>query len=318
MSATFSPDLFSFYVPASLWLPLAAIAGVGLDRLLGEARRWHPLVGFGALADAAERALNRGGWRKTSGVLAWSLIVLPWVALVFWGKRYDFYGWLTDVILLYFALGGRSLAEHAERVGRDLAAGDLPAAREHVGWIVSRKTSDLNESDVAKACVESTLENGNDALFGALFWFMMLGGAGAVLFRLANTLDAMWGYKNDRFLRFGWAAARIDDVLNYLPARLTALSYALCGQTRRALACWRKQAPIWDSPNAGPVMSSGAGSLGLALGGSAIYHGKLEERPVLGEGQPASRQDIPRALTLVRRSIALWLMVYFIGGLLSA
>jgi adenosylcobinamide-phosphate synthase len=240
------------------------------------------------------------------------------VALVFWGKRYDFYGWLVDVILLYFALGGRSLAEHAERVARDLDAGDLPAAREHVGWIVSRKTSDLNESDVAKACVESTLENGNDALFGALFWFMMLGGAGAVLFRLANTLDAMWGYKNERFLRFGWAAARIDDVLNYLPARLTALSYALCGQTRRALACWRKQAPIWESPNAGPVMSAGAGSLGLALGGSAIYHGKLEERPVLGEGQPASRQDIPRALTLVRRSIGLWLMVYFIGGLLSA
>jgi len=96
------------------------------------------------------------------------------------------------------------------------------------------------------------------------------------------------------------------------------LSYALCGQTRRALACWRKQAPIWESPNAGPVMSAGAGSLGLALGGSAIYHGKLEERPVLGEGQPASREDIPRALTLVRRSIALWLIVYFIGGLLSA
>ena len=318
MSASFSPDLFSIYVPSALWLPLAALAGVLLDRLLGEARRWHPLVGFGALADAVEDALNWGSWRKTAGVLAWALIVLPWVALAFWGKRYDFYGWLIDVILLYFALGGRSLAEHAERVASDLAAGDLPAAREHVGWIVSRKTSDLDESGVAKACVESTLENGNDALFGALFWFMLLGGAGAVLFRLANTLDAMWGYKNERFLHFGWAAARIDDVLNFLPARLTALSYALFGQTRVALACWRKQAPIWESPNAGPVMSAGAGSLGLALGGPAIYHGQLEERPILGAGRPAARQDIPRALTLVRRSIALWLAIYFLGGLFGA
>lgn len=318
MSSAFSPDLFVINVPPTLWLPLAAIAGVLLDRLFGEVRRWHPLVGFGALADAVERALNRGGGSKLSGLLAWALVVLPWVALVFATQRYDIYGWLINVALLYFALGGRSLAEHAERVGRDLEAGDLPAAREHVGWIVSRKTSELDESGVSKACVESTLENGSDAVFGALFWFMMLGGAGVVLFRLANTLDAMWGYRNPRFLRFGWAAARIDDVLGYVPSRLTALSYALFGQTRRALACWRKQAPIWDSPNAGPVMSAGAGSLGLALGGPAIYHGQLEERPTLGEGRPAQREDIPRALTLVRRSISLWLVLYFLGGLAGA
>ena len=318
MSAFFFPDLFTFSVPSTLWLPLAAIAGVGLDRLLGEVSRWHPLVGFGALVNAVERALNRGPWRRASGLLAWALVVLPWVALVLWVKRSDFIGWLIDVVLLYLALGGRSLAEHAERVANDLAAGDLPAARQHVGWIVSRKTSELDESGVAKACVESTLENGNDAVFGALFWFMFFGGAGAVLFRLANTLDAMWGYKTERFLRFGWAAARIDDVLNYLPARLTALSYALFGETRRALACWRRQAPVWESPNAGPVMSAGAGSLGLALGGSAIYHGQLEERPVLGEGRPARGEDIRRALTLLRRSTLLWLAVYFIGGLAGA
>ena len=222
------------------------------------------------------------------------------------------------VILLYLALGGRSLAEHAERVADDLSHDKLPAARQHVGWIVSRDTSELDESGVAKACVESTLENGNDAVFGALFWFMLFGGAGAVFFRLANTLDAMWGYKTPRFLHFGWAAARIDDVLNYIPARLTALSYAAFGQTRRALTCWREQAPIWESPNAGPVMSAGAGSLGIALGGSAIYHGQLEERPILGAGRPARAEDIPRALTLMRRSTLLWLSVFFLGSLLSA
>ena len=318
MPASFLPDLFAFNVPSTLWLPLAATAGFVLDRLLGETKRWHPLVGFGALANGVERLLNRGPLRRVSGLLAWSLVVLPWVALAFWGKRYDFFGWAIEVLLLYLALGGRSLSEHAERVAADLAAGDLPAARQHVGWIVSRDTSELDESGVAKACVESTLENGNDAVLGALFWFVLFGGAGAVFYRLANTLDAMWGYKTERFLRFGWAAARIDDVLNYLPARLTALSYALFGQTRLALSCWWRQASRWESPNAGPVMSAGAGSLGLALGGAAIYHGQLEERPLLGAGRAPCGDDIPRALTLLRRSTALWLFVYFFGGLAVA
>ena len=304
-------------MPSTLWLPTAALAAVLLDRLIGELSCWHPLVGFGNLAAAIERFLNRGGGRIV-GVFAWALTVLPWVALALWAKRYDMFGWLIDTLLLYLALGGRALAEHGERVARDLATGDLPAAREHVGWIVSRKTSELDETGVAKACVESTLENGNDAIFAALFWFMLLGGVGAVLFRLANTLDAMWGYKNTRFLHFGWAAARIDDVLGYLPSRLTALSYALCGQTRRALSCWRRQAPWWDSPNAGPVMASGAGSLGVILGGAAIYHGQLEERPSLGEGRPPCGEDVSRAIALVRHSLALWLGLYLMAGVACA
>ena len=299
-------------------LPLAAVAGVLLDRMFGEVSRWHPLVGFGRLAAGLEQRLNRGRARRTQGLGAWALAVLPWVALAAWLRGPGLVGWLLDVGLLYLALGGRSLAEHAERVAADLRSGDLAAAREHVGWIVSRNTSALDSSGVAKACVESTLENGNDAVFGALFWFALLGGPGAVLFRLANTLDAMWGYKTERFLAFGWAAARIDDLLNYVPARLTALSYALCGRTRIALACWRRQAPVWESPNAGPVMSAGAGSLGLALGGPAIYHGQLEERPVLGAGRAAQAEDILRALSLVRRCIMLWLAVLLACGVVGA
>jgi len=318
MPVPFFTQLFSAAVPAPLWLPLAALAGAGLDRLFGEVKRFHPLVGFGALADAVERALNRGAWRRASGLLAWVLVVLPCVALARWVTPHNVLGWAIDAGLLYLALGGRSLAEHATRVAGDLAAGDLAAARRHVGWMVSRDTRELDESGVAKACVESTLENGNDAVFGALFWFALLGGPGAVLFRLANTLDAMWGYKNERFLQFGWAAARIDDALNYLPARLTALSYALFGQTRTALASWRAQAPSWESPNAGPVMAAGAGSLGLALGGAAIYHGQCEERPTLGAGRPAQGADIVRVLRLVRRSLVLWLAVLLCWGLVRA
>ena len=302
---------------AVFWLALVA---VGLDRWLGEPRRWHPLVGFGAWADALERRLNPGasdGFRKGRGVLAWMLAVLPWVALVTcfsglvgnppagWGR---WAGYAVDALCLYFALGAQSLAEHAEAIATPLAAGDLPEARRRVGWIVSRQTDALDETGVAKAAVESVLENGNDAVFGALFWFFLLGGPGAVLFRLANTLDAMWGYKNARFLHFGWAAARLDDVLNWLPARLTALTYAVQGKTKQALTCWKTQAAAWESPNAGPVMSAGAGSLGVLLGGAAIYHGQEETRPVLGAGQPPQAADIRRAVRLMQRGMIIWLI----------
>ena len=244
-------------------MPLVALVAVLLDRLLGETRRWHPLVGFGNLAGAIERRLNRRS--LPAGIFAWLLAVAPWVALAFWLR--PFAPFVVDVVLLYFALGAQSLCEHAAAIAQPLQAGQLDEARQRVGWIVSRDTAALDESGIAKAGVESVLENGNDAIFGALFWFALLGGPGALLFRLANTLDAMWGYRTERFNLFGRPAARLDDLLNWIPARLTALTYALFGKTRTALACWRAQAPGWDSPNAGPVMAAGAGSLGLALGG---------------------------------------------------
>lgn len=324
MPAPLPTDLFVNSLPPLLAAALAACAGVVLDRLLGEVSRWHPLVGFGNLAAALEKRVNRGTARRARGVIAWTLVVVPFAALAYALRSAlpAAGAWLLDVALLYFALGGRSLAEHAQRVADDLTAGDLPAAREHVGWIVSRNTRELDETGVAKACVETVLENGNDAVFGALFWFMLAGGPGVVLFRLANTLDAMWGYRTERFLHFGWAAARLDDALNYLPARLTALAYALCAGSgrgvRRALACWRTQAPVWDSPNAGPVMASGAGALGVSLGGAATYHGQVEARIALGDGPLPRGADVSGALALVRRAIALWLATLLLIGVLCA
>ncbi|AMO37768.1 adenosylcobinamide-phosphate synthase CbiB [Thauera humireducens] len=286
-------------------------AGLLADRLFGEVRRFHPLVGFGRWARAVEDAVRRiVGEHRLAGLLAWALAVLPWVALALIARAaHPLAHWPVDIALLYFSLGGRSLAEHAEAVAAPLAAGNLAAARERVGWIVSRDTRELDPAGVARAGTESVLENGNDAVFGALFWFLLGGGAGVLLFRLANTLDAMWGYRTPRYLRFGWAAAHIDDVLNALPARLTALTYALLGNTRRALACWRVQAPAWDSPNAGPVMAAGAGALGVALGGGAIYHGQWEERPPLGEGPAPDAGSLRAAIALVRRGTLLWLAV---------
>ena len=289
-------------------MPLAALAAVLLDRLFGEVSRWHPLIGFGHLAAWLERKMNRNS--LFTGALAWLLAVGPWVALAL--ALRPLAPFAVDVVLLYFALGAQSLGEHAEAIARPLQAGNLEEARQRVGWIVSRETSTLDATGVAKAGCESVLENGNDAIFGALFWFALLGGPGALLFRLANTLDAMWGYRNARYNLFGRSAARIDDALNFLPARLTALSYALFGRTRNALTCWRSQAPGWDSPNAGPAMAAGAGSLGIALGGIAIYHGAEEIRPLLGNGPPPGATDLRRAISLVRNSLWLWLTVLFI------
>jgi adenosylcobinamide-phosphate synthase len=175
----------------------------------------------------------------------------------------------------------------------------------------------MDNRGVAAAAVESVLENGNDAVFGALFWFLVAGAPGVLLFRLSNTLDAMWGYRTPRYLYFGWAAARFDDVLNFVPARLTALTYALIGSTGAALRCWRLQARAWESPNAGPVMAAGAGALGLGLGGGAYYHGEWEERPPLGVGSPPDAGSIRAALKLVRSGVVLWLVLVVAGELIA-
>ena len=306
-------------MPSLLPLLAAALAGTFLDRLLGEPRRWHPLVGFGRCADGVEAALRKGApghpaGNRLRGLLGWLLLVVPCTLAAAWLGR-QAWGWWADVALLYLALGAKSLGQHGERVAQDLAAGDLAAARSHVGWLVSRDTSALDEEGVARAAVESILENGNDAVFGTLFWFLLAGGAGAVLYRLANTLDAMWGYRDQRRLYFGWAAARSDDLLNLVPARLTALTYALLGNTRNAWSCWRRQAASWSSPNAGPVLAAGAGALAVRLGGAAIYHGQMEERPKVGAGDPATAGHIRAALALVQRGLWFWLAC---AGLLAA
>ncbi|MWA35138.1 adenosylcobinamide-phosphate synthase CbiB [Burkholderia pseudomallei] len=296
-----------------------AVAGCVVDKLVGEPRAAHPLVAFGRLAARLERALNTGRRGRLAGLAAWLAAVAPPVALAAWLAAA--LPWplaaALHVALLWFALGARSLAEHVAPIAAALLRRDLAAARALTARIVSRDTSAADEAALSRAAVESALENGNDAIFGALFWFAIAGGPGALLFRLANTLDAMWGYRTPRFARFGWAAARIDDALNWAPARLTAASYALLGDTASAWRCWRAQARHWDSPNAGPVMAAGAGSLNVVIGGPAVYHGAIEDRPVLGAGEPAAPVHVAAALSLVARTMILWLALLVAGAALS-
>ncbi|WP_448100037.1 adenosylcobinamide-phosphate synthase CbiB [Luteibacter jiangsuensis] len=294
----------------TLGMPVALL----LDAILGEPRRYHPLVGFGRFAAWLETKAYADA--RVAGGFAWCMAVLVPVG-VFCVLRAALPAavvFALDVSLAYVAVGRRSLGDHARPIARALSDGDLAAARRAVGRMVSRDTEVLDASQVATAATESVLENGHDAVFGALFWFALLGGPGVLLFRLANTLDAMWGYRTPRYERFGWAAARADDLLGYLPARLTALTYACVGDFTKATRCWRRQAPSWDSPNAGPVMASGAGALGVRLGGAAPYHGHWEERPVLGEGDAPVAKDILRALRLVDRGTVAWVAVAVVIG----
>ena len=243
------------------------------------------------------------------GVIGVMALIVPASLLAYGLSSIPAAGVAFDVVVVYLAIAPRSLEEHAFAVAEALRQGDLLKAREAVGRIVSRDTGAMSTDDVARASVESVLENGNDAVFGAVFWFIVLGTPGVVMYRLANTLDAMWGYKNKAYLHFGWAAARLDDVLNLVPARLTALTYSLLGSTVAGLRCWRTQGPTWYSPNAGPVMAAGAGALEVRLGGPASYGGRIKERPALGCGATPGVRDIERAISLLRRGLAGWMVV---------
>lgn len=307
-----------------LAMPIVAIVAVVLDFIIGEPRRYHPLVGFGFLASKLEALLNLTSQQLLAtqrfvGALALALLLVPFTILAYslFQPSASSYvlSLLANTLLLYFAIGHKSLHQHARAVTAALNRGDEDLAKTAASYMVSRDSSAI---EPIPATIESVLENGNDGVFGALFWFFIAGGTGALLFRLANTMDAMWGYKTPRFYYFGWAAARFDDTLNYIPARLTAFTYALLGRTSIALACWNTQAPTWDSPNAGPVMSAGAGALNVKLGGAARYFGEWHERPILGAGKPPVLNDIERALALIRHGVIMWLVIFIIVTLLIA
>lgn len=295
-------------------IALSLAAAAALDAGLGELRYWHPLVGFGDLAGRVEQRLRRlaaEGSRtamRRRGVAAVALLLVPLVAMTWALVQLPYLGQPLAVALLYLALGNRSLAQHGTAVRQALQRQKLSEARRALAYIVSRDTRELDAEGVARGTVESVLENGNDAVFGALFWFVVAGAPGVVCYRLANTLDAMWGYRNARYRDFGWAAARLDDLLNYLPARLTVLTYAALGHSLAALRCAFRQGRYWKSPNAGPVMAAGAGALGVSLGGAAVYHGHKEVRPSLGIGTAPGAADIGRAVALVNRGMMLWIV----------
>ena len=300
---------------------LVIVGALLLDACFGEVRRAHPLVVFGNLAATLERGLNAGRARLLRGLLALGLaLAIPLILICLLqgllGQSVLLLV-LFDCAVLYFAIGRRSLREHALAVRDPLLTGDLARAREATGRIVSRDTEQASEQELVTAVVETSLENTNDAVFASLVWYVLGGSLGVVLHRCSNTLDAMWGYRTERFNLFGRGAARLDDVLGFLPAQLLSALYVVCAQSGlriTAARVWFAQGWRWKSINAGSVMASGAAALGIQLGGSACYNGQRSERPPLGEGRKPSLGDIDACFALQNRVVCVFMISLFILG----
>jgi adenosylcobinamide-phosphate synthase len=271
------------------------VVGYAADSLLGDPPRWHPVAGFGRAAATLERVTYAD--RRLHGVVHVTILVGAAVAAGR-GRRSP----MAAAVATWAVVGGRSLDREAAAVHAHLDAGDLPAARRRLTHLVGRDTSSLDEAGVARAVIESLAENTSDAVVAPLVWGAVLGVPGLLGYRAANTLDAMVGHRSPRYERFGWAAARLDDVLNLPGSRLTAALATVLGEDPRgALRAWRRDAGGHPSPNAGPVEAAYAGALGLRLGGVNVYGDRVEDRCVLGDGRTPDRHDITRARRLARR-----------------
>nr|WP_309251067.1 cobalamin biosynthesis protein [Streptomyces sp. Amel2xB2] len=292
------------------------------DLLLGDPRRGHPVAAFGRAAGAAERAL----WRdhRAAGALHTALCVagaataaaaLSRAAGALAGGRGTA---CAGALVTWTVLGGSGLRREAGAVAAALEAGDVEAARGLLPRLCGRDPRTLDADAIARAVVESVAENTSDAVVGALVWGAAAGAPGMAAFRAVNTLDAMVGHRSPRHLRFGWAAARLDDAAGGPGARLTAALAALAGPSPLgAVRAWRADARRHPSPNAGPVEAAFAGALGVRLGGTLSYGGRIEHRPVLNSrGRPVRTADIDRAVRLSRRVGTLALAVTTAAGAL--
>lgn len=302
-----------------LWCVLGAFL---LDLFLGDPRWFpHPVRAMGWAAVVLEKFLTRLFGRNRFSGIVFTLLIAGGSYAATWGlvwaaSRADYrLGLAASTVLLYTCFAARDLDVESTRVYRDLKRGDLPAARKSLSMIVGRETERLDEPEVTRAAVETVAENTVDGVVSPLF-FAILGGAPlAMAFKAASTLDSMVGHRTERYLYFGWASARLDDVLNFIPARLARLLYPVASLfTGHSVAnCWRI---VWrdglksPSPNAGISEAAVAGALGVRLGGVNSYQGIELFRPYLGDPiRPLDRRDIRRAVHLMYATAALALLL---------
>ncbi len=287
----------------------AEAIGLGLgylaDLALGDPRRGHPVAGFGRLAGAVEDRFYAD--RRTAGVVTVLILVGGAAALGVVADRLTRDRPVARAVAVatgtWAVLGGRSLRREAMIISAQVAAADLPAARKRIQHLVGRDPSELDAAELSRACVESVAENTSDAVVAPLFWGAVLGLPGLLTYRAANTLDAMFGHRSARYERFGWAAARFDDVANWLPARLSAglvaaFAPSVDGSAEEALRVVARDSAAHPSPNAGVVEAAFAGALGVRLGGANVYRGQIEHRGDLGDGRAVGPRDIERAVRL--------------------
>jgi adenosylcobinamide-phosphate synthase len=281
------------------------VAGVAADWVIGDPRRGHPVAGFGSVA----AALERRWWRpsRLAGVGYAAVLVggtgVAVAAADHGLVRRPVARMLLGGLVTWAALGGRSLAEAGRRLAGAVRDGDLEAARRLAPTLVGRDPSGLEGPELCRAALESVAENTADAVVGPLLWGALAGPVGVAAYRAANTLDAMVGHHSDRYERFGWAAARLDDLLTWPAARLGAgLACALAplvgGDPGRAWRTLRRDGGAHPSPNAGRMEAAFAGALRVRLGGTNRYGDRVEQRPTLGDGPAPGPDDVDRAVRL--------------------
>jgi adenosylcobinamide-phosphate synthase len=283
----------------------ALVGGYAADVIFGDPRRWHPVAGFGNVALAVERAAYKPtrlrGTLHTAGLVAAAAAAGELLARA--ADRAGAGRGAALAAITWAALGGRSLAGEARRLATCVELGDLDGARAALPSLCGRDPAGLDEAQLCRAAVESVAENTSDAVVGALVWGAIAGPAGVAAYRAANTLDAMVGHRSERYASYGWAAARLDDALNWPAARATAALTALCapavgGSPRATWHTARADGGAHPSPNAGRAEAAFAGALGVELGGPLTYGGIAELRPRLGAGRAPSSRDVHRAARL--------------------
>jgi adenosylcobinamide-phosphate synthase len=278
------------------------LAGFAVDALVGDPRRFHPVAGFGTVASELERRLyaphRRAGVAFTA--IAVGVPVLAGGVLSTLTRRRPVARAVLVAAATWTVLGGATLRREATVMAGHLAGGDLMGARGRLNHLCGRAPTTLDEPELARATVESVAENTSDAVVAPLIWGGIAGLPGLLGYRAANTLDAMVGHRSPRYERFGTAAARLDDALNLLPARLTglltiAVAPLVGGSRAEAYRVWRRDRNDHPSPNAGQCEAAMAGALGVRLGGRNVYFGRTEVRPFLGDGPRPSASDPGRA-----------------------
>ncbi|MFB8007366.1 cobalamin biosynthesis protein [Nocardia sp. NPDC056000] len=280
------------------------LIGFTADRVLGDPRRWHPVAGFGTTAMKLEQVTYRD--HRLAGVVHEVVLAGGVIGLGIIAKK-TIRGSVGEAAMIAAAtwtvLGGTTLAETGRQMADLLESGDIAGARELLPSLCGRDPELLDADGLARAALESIAENTSDATVAPLFWGAIAGVPGLLGYRAINTLDAMVGYRNERYNRFGWAAARTDDVANLGPARVaglitTVLAPVIGGRSADAWRAWRRDAGKHPSPNAGVAEASMAGALGVQLGGLTRYRHGTEMRPTLGDGPAPRVADLRRAVRL--------------------
>ena len=294
-------------------IPLSAqiLLALFLDYLLGDPRWFpHPVKGIGWLAISIEDPLRHLFPPRTAGIIAMLLVVtisssVAWLCCHLASALHPLCGDLVSILILTTCFAMQDLRQHALAVYHSLVAGDLVQARNKVALLVGRDTENLDKEEVARATVESVAENTVDGVTAPLFFAFIAGAPGAILYKAINTLDSTWGYKNERYLQFGWAAARLDDLANFLPARISALLVPLAAwitgqEGNQAWRIFRRDRHNHPSPNGGQIEAAFAGALRIQLGGKISYGGKMSSRPCMGNPvEQIISEKIKQALRLM-------------------